>query len=40
MKFGPMPWILCGPGVPFVSSGESAGSTAMTFAPGTRSLST
>ena len=40
MKLGPMPWILWGPGVPLVSSGESAGSTATTFAPGTRSLST
>ena len=33
-KFGPMPWILCGPGVPLVSSGESAGSTAMTLRAG------
>ena len=28
-KFGPMPWILCGPGWPSVSTGESLGSTAM-----------
>ena len=29
MKPAPMPWILCGPGLPPEMTGESAGSTAM-----------
>ena len=33
-KPAPMPWILWGPAVPFVSTGESAGSTATTLTPG------
>ena len=30
-KPAPMPWILCGPGLPPDSTGESAGSTATIF---------
>ncbi len=35
-----MPWILCGPALPSVRSGESFGSTATICTPGTRSLRT
>ena len=35
-----MPWILCGPGLPPESTGESAGSTAMALNDGLRALST
>ena len=31
MNPAPMPWILCGPGLPPEITGDSAGSTAMTF---------
>ena len=33
-----MPWIRCGPGLPPESTGEAAGSTAMTLKPGMRSF--
>jgi hypothetical protein len=39
-KPAPMPWILCGPGWPPERTGESSGSTAITFMPGRRGLIT
>ena len=39
-KFAPMPWILCGPGVPPLRIGDSAGSTPMICTPGLRSFRT
>ena len=39
-KFAPRPWILCGPGWPPDRIGDSAGSTAMTYTTGLRSLGT
>ena len=40
MKPAPMPWILCGPGLPPERTGESVGSTATARKPGLRSRST
>ena len=40
MKLAPMPWILCGPAVPSVSSGESLGSTPTIWTEGLRDFST
>ena len=34
----PIPWILCGPAVPSVRTGEADGSTATTLTPGLRDL--
>ena len=39
-KPAPMPWILCGPGCPPESTGESSGSTAMILSEGRRGFST
>ena len=39
-KPAPMPWILCGPGLPPERTGLSAGSTATTWKPGLRAFST
>ena len=39
-KPAPMPWILCGPGWPPESTGESSGSTATICRPGLRGFST
>ncbi len=40
MKLAPMPWILCGPGLPPDRSGESSGSTATILSDGRRGFST
>ena len=36
MKPAPIPWILCGPGLPPEITGESAGSTAIAWKVGLR----